>query len=136
MPDKAIAIGREHKRDVERGSVIQRLLHAVAHGVVVILGLDQGNGNVLVIEHIIRPPGLAAGDQLAAHDDTAPGKAHLPADLGGFVPASLDYGGCNVFGANVGFAQVLLIHGHIIRKSVHIEHVNTIVPQYRLECIP
>ena len=102
----------------------------------VVLGLDQGNGNVLVIEHIIRPSGLAAGDELAAHDDTAPGKAHLPAELRSFVPASLDYGGCNVLGADVSFTQVLLIHGHIIRKSVHIEHVNTIVPQYRLEYIP
>ena len=36
MPDKTIAIGREHKRDVERGGVLQRLLHAIAHGVVMV----------------------------------------------------------------------------------------------------
>jgi hypothetical protein len=104
MPDKTIAVGREHKRDVKRGGILQRLLHTIANGVVVILGLDQGNGNVLVIEHVIRPSGLAAGDQLAAHNDAALGKAHLAAELGGFIPAGLDNSRRDVLGADVGFA--------------------------------
>jgi hypothetical protein len=82
--------------------------------VVIVLGFDQGNGQVLVIEHVIRPPGLAAGDQLAAHNDTAPGETYLPADLGGFIPASLDNSGRDALGADVGFAQIFLIHGRII----------------------
>jgi hypothetical protein len=69
---------------------------------------------VLVIEHVIRPPGLPASDQLAAHDNAAPGKTHLAADLGGFIPASLDNGGRDALGADIGFAHVSLMHGRII----------------------
>ena len=59
--------------------------------VVVVLGLDQRDRDVrLVVEDVVGPLGLAAGDQLAAHDDAALGEADLLADLRGFIPAGLD----------------------------------------------
>ncbi len=44
----------------------------------VVLGLDQRQRDVgLVVEDVVGPLGLAAADQLAAHDDAALGEADL-----------------------------------------------------------
>ena len=119
MEHKAVAVGREHKGNIERRGIVERLLHPVAHGVVVVLGLDQSDGDVLVIEHVIGALGLAAGHQLAAHDDAAFGEAHLPANLRGLIPAGLNDGGGDVLGADVGFAEVLLVHHEALYLFVH-----------------
>ena len=50
--------------------------------VCVVLGLDHRQGNIgLVVEDIVGALGLAARDQLAAHDDPAPGEGDFLADL-------------------------------------------------------
>ena len=68
--------------------VVERLLHAVADAVVVVLGLDDGDRDVrLVVEDVVGALGLAARDQLAADDDPALGEADLLADLRHLVPA-------------------------------------------------
>ena len=82
MEHEAVAVGGEDERDVERLGVLERLLHAVADGVVVVLGLDDGERDVrLVVEDVVGALGLAARDQLAADDDPALGEADLLADL-------------------------------------------------------
>ena len=87
---EAVAVGGEHEGNVERRRRIQRLLHAVADGVVVVLGLDDGDGDVgLVVEDVVGALGLAARDQLAADDDAALGEADFLADLRHLVPARL-----------------------------------------------
>ena len=82
MEHEAVAVRREDERDVEGLGVVERLLHAVADAVGVVLGLDQRERDVrLVVEDVVRPLGLAACDQLAAHDDAALGEADLLANL-------------------------------------------------------
>ena len=47
-------------------------MHAVADGVIVVLGLDEGDGDVgLEVENVVGALGLAASDQPAADDDPA-----------------------------------------------------------------
>ena len=111
MKDKAIAVGGKHKRDVERGRVVESLLHAVADAVVVVLGLDDGDGDVgLVIEDVIGALGFATGDELSANDDAALGEGDLLADLHHPVPARAFHGGADELGADVALAEVLLVH--------------------------
>ena len=63
MEDEAVAVGGKHEGDVEGLGVAQSLLHAVAHGVGVVLGFDQGDGDVgLVMEDVIGPLALSAAD--------------------------------------------------------------------------
>ena len=82
VEQEAVAVGGEDEGDVEGRGVLERLLHAVADGVVVVLGLDEGDGDVrLVVEDVVGALGLAAGDQLAADDDAALGEADLLANL-------------------------------------------------------
>jgi len=85
---------------------IKRLLHPVAHGVVVLPGLDQGNRKVLVIENVISPLGLASRDQLATNDDAPFGEKDFTTNLECIIPSSLNDGWRDVLGANIRFAQV------------------------------
>src|SRR5690606_10582138 len=72
---------------------------------------DQGERDVrLVIEDVVGALGLAAGDELATHDDPALGEADLLADLQHLVPPGLPQGGRDELGANVAFAEGPLIH--------------------------
>ena len=90
--------------------VVERLLHAVADAVVVVLGLDQRERDVgLEIEDVVGALGLAARDQLAAHDDAALGEADLFADLRHLIPARLPQGGRDELGADVAFAEGALV---------------------------
>lgn len=92
-----------------RGGIIQRLLHPVAHGVVVLPGLDQGNRKVLVIENVtarLAWLGLASRDQLATNDDAPFGEKDFTTNLECIIPSSLNDGWRDVLGANIRFAQV------------------------------
>ncbi len=112
MKHKAVAVGGEYKGNIQRGGVFQRLLHPVAHGMVVVLGLDQGDGNIgLVIEDVIGALGLAARDQLAADDDAALGETDFLANLEHGIPSGLYDGGRDELGADVAFAEVFFVHG-------------------------
>ena len=107
---EAVAVRGEHEGNVERCGVIERLLHPVADAVGIVLGLDQRQRNVrLVIEDIVGPLGLAASDQLAAHDDPALGEADLLADLQHLVPPGLAQGGRDELGADVALAKGALV---------------------------
>ena len=79
VEEKGVAVGGEDERDVEGRGVLQGLLHAVADAVVVVLCLDQGDGDVrLVVENVVGTLGFAAGDELAADDDPALGESRPP----------------------------------------------------------
>jgi hypothetical protein len=111
VEDKPVAVGRKHEGNIEGDRVVEGLLHGIADAVVIVLGLDQGDGDVgLVVEDVVGALGFPAGDQLAANDDPAFGETHLFADLRHLVPASQFHGGSDVLGTNVALAEVLLVH--------------------------
>lgn len=72
-----------------------------------------------VVQHVVGAAGLAACVQLAPHDDAALGErdllAHLPLD----VPARLLDGGRDALGADVAFAQRLLVHDESSLEPSH-----------------
>ena len=111
VENEAVAVGGEYEGDVERFGVVERLLHAVADAVLVVLGLDDREGNVgLVVENVVGALGLATCDQLAADDDAALGETDLLADLVHFVPAGAAEGGRDELGADVAFGEASLVH--------------------------
>jgi hypothetical protein len=85
-------------------SIGERLLHAVADGAGVVLGFNDGKGEVgLVVENIVGTLLGAARVELAPDDDYSGGKGDFFPNLAMEVPA----GGhndsrCDILGANVG----------------------------------
>ena len=63
VKDEAFAVGREGEGDVQHLGIGQRLLHAVPWLVLVVLGLDHGEGNAGPHEQyviglfVLAPPG-------------------------------------------------------------------------------
>ena len=108
--EEGVAVAADGKRHVERLGVVQPLLHAVADAVVVVLGLDDGDGQVGgVVEDVVGPLLLAPRVQLAAHDDAAVGEGDLLAHLGGEIPARLLQGRGDVLRADVAFRELFLV---------------------------
>jgi hypothetical protein len=115
VKDKTVAVGRKHKRNIQGGRVIERLLHAIADAVRVVFCLDDGNRNVrLVIKDVIRPLGLAAGDEFTSNDDAAFGEGHFLANLHHPVPARALDGGAYELGADVALAEVFFVHTFVV----------------------
>ena len=111
VEEESVAVGRKDEGDIQGLGVVQPLLHAVADGVSVVLGLDERDRNVwLVVENIVGALGLPARDQLAAHDDPALCKAHFLANLQQLVPPSLAQGRRDELGADVTFTETFLVH--------------------------
>jgi hypothetical protein len=85
---QAIAVAGEHKRDVERFCVIQRLLHAGAEAVIFILGFDQGDWLIgAEIKDVIGAFAFAATVQLAANDDSPFGETDFFTNLSMQIPS-------------------------------------------------
>jgi len=83
VEQEAIAIGAEHKRDLQHLSIAQRLLHTIADGVIIVLGFDDGDWDVRLIEKdIIDTFVLGSGMELAANDDASFGEGKFFSDLG------------------------------------------------------
>src|SRR3546814_3482122 len=95
MEQEAVAVAGEHEGHVERFGIVERLLHAGADAVFVVLGLDDRQPQVgLAIQDEVGAPRLAAAVELAADDHPTLGEADFFADLVLDVPASrLDSGG-------------------------------------------
>jgi hypothetical protein len=111
MKDKPVPVRRKHKRDIQCGRIVQRLLYAVADAVVVVLCLDDGNRNIrLVIKDVIGALRFATGDKLATHDNAAFGEGDLLANLRHPVPARALDGGADELGTDVALAEVFLVH--------------------------
>ncbi len=111
---EGVAVGAVGEGNIEDLGVVQRLLHAGADGVVVVLGLDDGERDVgLVEEDVVGLLGVAALHRLAANDDPALGEVDLLADLGHQVPLvaiRADQRGRDELGADVRFGEGLLVH--------------------------
>ena len=127
--EEGVAVGAVGEGDVENLGVFERLLHAGADGVVVVLGLDDGDRDVgLVEEKVVGLLGFAALDRLAANDDAALGEVVLLPNLGHhipFVPALADKCGRDELGADVRFGEAFLVHclnsalKNVIRRKDH-----------------
>ena len=110
MENKAVAVGREHKRHVHHLGVFESLLHARADSVIVVLRLDDGKGEVrFVVEQVVGLFGFAAPDSLPP-DNHAPSceKCLLP-DLGHQIPVAADDGGGDELRPNIRLGELLLI---------------------------
>ena len=93
MEQEAVTITGKHERHVERLGIAEGLLHAGAERVFVVLRLDDGNGQVLlVIEDVVSSTRLATAVHFAAHDDASLGEADFLAYLLVQIPASVANG--------------------------------------------
>ena len=111
--------------DVERVCLLERLLHIVAGGVNVVLGLDDGNGDVgLVVEDVVGEFGLPADDHLAADVDLALGEVDVVLDLAQIAISS-------VWGViSGGSHHGLRAHNGLIRRPKHLRGTRIIDPAY------
>lgn len=96
-------LGWNHKR-------AQGLLHAVSHGVALVLRLDQCQREVLVVKDVVGPLGLAPSDQSAADDDAPFGEANFFADLCLNVPTRRNKRRRDELRTDVPFAQIIWTH--------------------------
>ena len=87
---KPVTIRGEHKRDVENVGVLDRLLHPMAHTQRVILGLDNRQTNVLVVQNVVRPLLLAPRVAFAPSNHPPIREAHFLADVGVEVSMGLN----------------------------------------------
>jgi hypothetical protein len=109
---EAVSVRGENERDVESGSVVEALLHAVADAVRVVLGLDERQRNVgLVVEDVVGALGLAATDQFASNYDAPLRETDLFANLRHHIPSCAAQGGRDEFGADVAFGEGSFVHG-------------------------
>src|SRR5262249_46785716 len=96
--------------DLQRGGVVESLLHPVANSTRIVFGLDQRQRDIgLVIKHVIGTLRLAAADQFAADDDAAFSETDLLADLRHHIPARPTNGGRDELGADVAFAEATFV---------------------------
>ena len=84
MGGKGIAVGTEGAGNIQYRRISQGLLHPVADGIIVVLGLHDGNGDArfpgenIVGEFFLFP---VPGGHVAPHDNGAGGERHLAPDL-------------------------------------------------------
>ena len=104
MENEAVAIGGKYEGNFQALGIVQSLLQAVADGMGVILGLDQGDWNVgFVIKDVVRAFALTPAHQIDADDNAALGETDFLADLRHLVPTRLVQSWGNELGANVAF---------------------------------
>ena len=111
MKQKGISVAAEDKGNLQGIGIAQGLLHAIADSMVVVLGLDDGDGDVgFVVEDVVRPLafGCVPAGQLATHDDGSGGEGDLLTDLG-LGPARTHHRRGDELGADVPFAQAFFI---------------------------
>src|ERR1017187_3702069 len=115
VKEKAVTVGREHERYLHGLGIAQGLLHAGTHGMVVVFGFNDGEGNArLEIKDVVGATRLAPGGHLAPNDHAALREGDLLPDLGLDIPPGREQSGRNEFGANVPLAEqplLGLIHG-------------------------
>ena len=113
MFEERVAIGAVGEGHVQHLGVVQGLLHAITDGVIVILGLNDSNGDVgFAVKDVVGSFGPAPADQLASDDHSPLGQADFFAYLCLHVPTGLLHDGWgDEFGANVLLAEGLFLAG-------------------------
>ena len=96
----------------------QGLLHAAAHCVGAVLGLDDGDGDVvLVVEDAVGPFLASALAHVALDNDPALGQGHFLAHLGMNIPAGLFEGGDDLLGADIPLGKDFVVHQVLLKSS-------------------
>jgi hypothetical protein len=104
-----IAVAGKAERDVQQVGVPDGLLHAGAHGVLVVLGFDHGQRDVGFVEQCEIGPqhgGRVALRLLAAHHHPPGAQRVLAVDLVQAAPARRHDGGPDELVAEVAFRKV------------------------------
>ena len=112
MGGKSVAVGTEGAGHLQNIGIAQSLLQAMAGGVLVVFGLDDGNRNAgFPIQHIVGEflLFLVAGRQVAAHDDRPGGQSDFASDLSNGIPAGIADSRGDEKVADVGFAEGLFV---------------------------
>lgn len=117
--EEGVAVGTVGERDIEDLGVFERLLHAAAHRVVVVFGLDDAEREVRAVkEEVIGLLCLPSLDGLAADQDPALREIDLLADLVEHIPLRSTRpgdGGRDELGADVRLVEVLFVHARFLR---------------------
>ena len=111
MEDEAVAVAAKDEGDFEGFGVAEGLLDACANGVVVVLCLDDGDGDIgLVVEYVVSAFLCASGVEFSPYIDAAIGEGDFLANLILNIPARCLDLGRDELGADVAFAEVFFIH--------------------------
>ena len=111
MKDEAVAVAAEDKGYFEGFGVAECLLDPCAGGVVVVLSLDDGDGDIgLVVENIISTFLCATGVEFSPDIDPSIGEGDFLANLVLDVPARCLDLGRDELGADVAFAEIFFVH--------------------------
>ena len=115
MFQKSVAVGAVREGDVQNFRVFEGLLHAIAHGVVVVFGFQDCQWKIRFVgEDVVGFLRFTACDCLASNDDPAFGEVEFLPDLGHqvpFVAVQADKRRSNVLGADVRFGELFFVHG-------------------------
>jgi hypothetical protein len=117
---EAVAIAGEAEGHVEQLRVLDGLRHAGAHRMLVVLGLDDGQRQIgLVEQRVVGTQNRAdvASGLLAPHHDAAGAQRELPVDLRHAIPARLLHGGPDVLLTDIALGELLLVHGAPWRRD-------------------
>ena len=106
-----------NKWDIESGCVLDRLLHAAADGVIIVLRFDQSDGNIwFVVENVVGSLRFTPRNQLAANYDSASREEDLFTNLRLDIPTRLDHRGRDELSADIAFAEILFVHPSALTK--------------------
>ena len=112
---ECVAVRAVHEGNIERCTVIESLLHAIANAVIIVLCLDNCQRDVgLVVKDVIRALWLAACDKPASDLDPTGGEGDLLPDLRLDIPACMIDRWSHELGADVSLTEGFLIHGFLL----------------------
>ncbi len=118
MELERISVAAESKGYVQQLCIAQRLLHAGRDRVRVVFGFNDGDRQVgLVVQDVIRPLCRAPADHLPPHDHPSLRERHLFSHLRVQIPSRSLQRRRDVLGADVAFAQGVLVYGHAVTDS-------------------
>ncbi len=113
MKQKPVAVGAEDVRDLQHLGIGQPLLHAVTQRVLVVLGFDDGDGDIgLVEQNVVGPLVLGPAVKLAADDNAAFGEREFLANLRSNIPARAFKRRSDELGADISFGELFFTHIH------------------------
>jgi len=92
---------------IQSRSVLDRLLHSAADGVIVVLRFDQSDGNIrFVVKNVVGSLSFTPRNQLVANDNPSSREEDLFTNLRLDIPTRLHDGGRDELRANIAFGEV------------------------------